>query len=237
MMTRILAIILVVAFCFGVQCHAGVFASSAETKAFLEKRGMKSKDAAHLRATAFIVNREGDTPEGPLMYLRALSAEEAALNKEQIIQLLKVLENRRTYMPDFIKLCVPSYEVGVTLTSTTSQMEIRFCLMCDMMSIVTESDGLIVHVDRGHNELLEFFQSVFPKNETLRGVIPNEKKELLRAEDAIGWAEDYIPKDTLLKRVKAMKPEEVSDEILEELVNKATDFARGRGRKSPRKKK
>src|SRR5688572_13655682 len=149
--------IFAVACCLAMCSEADPFSSSAEAKTYFEKRGLKSDLAHVLRGTAFIIDHKTDVPDGMIKYMRPLSAEEAALTKEQIRTLLSLLEDRRTYMPDFMKLCVPSYEIGVTLVSRTSQTEIRFCLACDMMAAVGDDDEITAYIDRGHNKILDLF--------------------------------------------------------------------------------
>jgi hypothetical protein len=210
------------------------FASSGEIKQLLESRGVRVGSVASIRGTAFLIHYEGDAPEGPFHLPR--SAKAINLTPEQVKKFVGLLHGPRTYMPDFVKLCAPSREVGVALVSTKGYTEIHLCLMCDEMWVLDGANIYAINTDQGHNAFLDFFREAFPGNEALKAVHRSEKEEVLTAETAIEWAEDCIPNDPLLKKVKAMKPEEQTFEVLEALANKATYAMRNRGRETPKKR-
>ena len=195
-----------------------------------------------IRGTAFIIDHSPEAsqhiPDGLLSSYRPLSIEEIALTQEQIASLLTILADRKTYVPDMLKACSPNYELGVTLVSTHGYTEILFCLGCDMIFVATR-DGekcFGADIDRGHNVLLDFFRVLYPKNEALLRIRPNKPEEQFSAKIAIKHAEMFNPDDPLLKRVKAMKPEEQTDEILEQLAANATTAQRGHKKNSSKRK-
>jgi hypothetical protein len=212
------------------------FASSGEIKQLLASRGVRVDSVASIRGTAFLFThrQEENSSEGPLCLPR--SNEAINLTPEQVEKFVHLLHGSRTYMPDLVKFCMPRREVGVALVSTKGYTEIHLCLMCDQMWVLDGVHGYAINTDQAHNAFLDFFWEIFPKNEGLKALHRKEKEEGLTAETAIGWAQDCIPNDPLLKKVKAMKPEEQTFEVLEALANKATYSTRNRGRETPKKR-
>lgn len=213
------------------------YTSSLEIKQLLNNRGVSVASTAGIRGTAFLVDgtveaRE-NLPEGPFRLPR--SKEDINLTPEQVKRLVTLLHGPRTYMPDLMKACAPSYEIGVGLVSTKGYTELLFCLSCAEMIALDGANMYGINIDQGHNAFLDFFREVFPRNEALKALHRSEKEDVLTAETAVEWAEDCIPNDPLLKKVKAMKPDEQTFEVLEELANKATYFMRNRGRETSKK--
>ena len=215
-------------------------ATPAEVRKSLVDRGLTPAAVSAIRATAFLVdhNSKKHIPDGVLFSYRPLAAEEIALTEDQTTQILTLLADRLTYVPDLIKACAPSYELGITFASTEGYTEILFCLGCDKLLLAT-NDGrrrVIADIDRGHNELLRIFRGLYPQNVALQRIQPSNPEKQFSAKIAIEWAEICIPDDPLLKRIRAMKPEEQTDELVEELATKATAAMRGTNKKPSKRK-
>jgi hypothetical protein len=193
-------------------------ASDAVRKVLVEK-GLVPEAASEIRATAFMIGGNDPTKGWSV---RPSSMEEISLTEGQIRQILTTLNDRHTYVPDMVKACIPSYELGITFASVRGYTELLFCLTCDSLIIQDGTSSHRIDFDRGHNDFLRFFRKLYPRNKELKLLTFNDPKKVFTAEDVMAWAETCIPGDPLLLRVKAMKPEDQTDEILQELATKAT---------------
>jgi hypothetical protein len=195
------------------------FATSDAVRKMLVEKGLVPGAASEIRATAFIIGGSDPTKGWSV---RPSSREEISLTESQIRQILTTLNDRHTYIPDMEKACVPSYELGITFASVQGYTEFLFCLTCDSLIIQDGTSSHRIDIDRGHNDFLKFFRKLYPRNKELKLLTFNDPKKVFTAEEAIAWAETCIPDDPLLLRVKAMKREDQTDEILQELATKAT---------------
>jgi hypothetical protein len=125
----------------------------------------------------------------------------------------------------------------VTFSSGPRSTTLLFCLGCDVVAIPKIGEYTTADIDRGHNAILDFFRGLYPQNQALQQVARNKPEEVFSAQGVVEWAKFCTPNDPLLKRAETMTPDELTNDVLEELATKATAAAKRSTTRKPTKRR
>jgi len=148
------------------------------------------------------------------------------LTKKQSTELAGILADPKTYIPRMLgdKLCGMFHaDVAIRIPDDAGgagSAYILLCFTCNQIRIIQHTQGIgFADIDRGRNRLVLFLRSVWPDDQRFQNLRLYQPKDLegVMVKDQLDLAAAILPDDPLVKKALAMKPEEVSDEDLEEI--------------------
>lgn len=144
------------------------------------------------------------------------------LSGAQAQGLAGILSDRMIYNPRLGgKLCGGFHaDVAIRIPGSEASLYVLLCFTCNEIRLLQR--GAVVasaDMDRGRNRLLQFLRDTFPKNKRFTELKLDSPVTLTHdwTKDLLEWSKTMIPDDPLLKRVLALKPDEISQDDLEEL--------------------
>lgn len=147
------------------------------------------------------------------------------LTKKQSAELAGILADPRTYSPYMGgKLCGMFHaDVAIRIPDDAGgagSAYLLLCFTCNQIRVIQHTQGLgFADIDRGRNRLLLFLRAVFPQDKRIQELklytVKDHHEPSVR--EQLDYAREVIPDDPLVKQLLARKPEEVSEEDLEEI--------------------
>ncbi len=132
-----------------------------------------------------------------------------------------LLLGRDSYAPDLIKLCVFHADAILEIKNRKDgrKLEVAICFGCSQIIVSAGEESAEADFDRGRNGLLAIFKKAFPDN--ARAGELQFYASTYSVQDALDFAEMFIPEDPLLVKLKKLPLDEVTEDDADRLCGLA----------------